>query len=87
MKRLILAVIMMGITTIGCCEESSDYKQYLQQEPKQIDCQAISIDQREYNWKHVYEKICFYEVTFGNPQRKAIMWVNIKNGRYGFLNE
>ena len=56
------------------------------QKPNQLDCQMIEIDHRDYGGKLTYAKVCFYEVTFAQ-NRKVIMWVNVNNNNYGFIQE
>lgn len=83
-------IIVVSIFLSSICygkEQYSDYSEYLQQEPKQIDCQKIVIDNSDYKGKSIQPRICFYEVRFGNPEHIVLMWKNIDTKNFGFIGK
>lgn len=65
----------------------NDYNHYIRQELKQIDCQAIKIDER---WtdggKAHYKKICFYDMVI-EKNKHIIMWNDVYHPEhYGFIS-
>lgn len=56
------------------------------QEPQQIDCQAIKIDERWTDGGKVhYKKICFYDMVI-EQNKHIIMWNDVYHPKhYGFI--
>lgn len=85
-KLFVIVSIFLSSICYGK-EKYLDYEKYSYQEPKQIDCQKIVIDNSDYGGKSIQPRICFYEVTFGDPQRTVLMWKNIDTNDYGFVEK
>ena len=53
------------------------------QEPKQLDCQKIVVDEKYLGGKVFEKKICFYDVVIGD-NKHITMWHELNSDKYGF---
>ncbi len=90
MKRLILAISVFALLSVNANAEDKIHEYIVKhrqtdtyQEPKQLDCQLIAVDDAYLNGIKFAKKICFYDVIIDGQH--MIMWREVGFDRYGFV--
>ena len=82
MKSLVIGIICLLPAIVLANTSGTDTDTH--QEPNQIDCQKIVINEKYLGGKVFERKICFYDVVIGD-NKHITMWHELNSDKYGFV--